>query len=61
MQGYITSGQYLPGPHNPRFEGESGSLVNPVNSIAVGSDASIFPNYSGQGYAVLNFTEILVS
>ena len=39
-----------------RVEGESGMILDTVSSVPHNSDPSLFPGYSGRGYASLNYS-----
>lgn len=52
ISGHVQGGFFLPGAHSIRAEAEEATLLP---EILVSSDTTMFPEYSGRGYAVINY------
>lgn len=53
VNGIIEPGYYLPSLQRTLTEVENGIIINSTGYINVGFNKTTFPNFSGQGYAVL--------
>lgn len=55
----VLEGYYLPDPHTHRSEAEAGSILpfldDPQTPAPASSSVMMFPNFSGRGFAILNY------